>query len=152
MPLSCEVIVDDGVAFERADWLADLLEYAGLAEPALGGTAWHMTLRVCDDATIAALHAQFFNDPTPTDVITFPSGDESSDLAYLGDVIVSAETAADQADDGTHSAAREVAFLALHGLLHLCGFDDATDAERRAMHQRQYQHLDDWERVRGRSW
>ena len=152
MPLSCEIVVDDGVAFEQTAALSDLLEHAGRVEPALDGTAWQMTLRLCDDATIAGLHAEFFNDPTPTDVITFPLGDEASDDAYLGDVVVSFEKAVQQADDGRHSPAREVAFLALHGLLHLCGYHDATDEQREAMHERQYQHLDDWERARGRAW
>jgi probable rRNA maturation factor len=152
MPLSCEVIVDDGVTFEHVDWLSDLLEFAARAEPALDGADRSMSLRLCTDATIAALHAEFFDDPTPTDVITFPSGDESDEDAYLGDVVVSVEMAAEQADDGSHSVKREVAFLALHGLLHLCGFNDASDDEREAMHRRQYTHLDSWERVRGRSW
>ena len=152
MALTCEVVVDPEVTFDRPERLAELLEFAGTFEPSIGKRSLQMTLRLCDDATIADLHGRFFRDPTPTDVITFPGGDPVDDDGYLGDVVVSIDTAADQAADATHSMEREVAFLALHGLLHLCSYDDATDEDRDAMHHRQYVHLAAWEREYGRSW
>ena len=153
MPLQCEVVVDTGVTCDAQPWLADLLEHAADSEPALAGGRWQMTLRLSDDTTIAELHGQFFGDPTPTDVITFPTGDEADDdVTHLGDVVVSVATAASQSVEAGHSGAREVAFLALHGLLHLCGYDDATDDERSAMHERQYAYLAKWECERGRPW
>jgi probable rRNA maturation factor len=47
--------------------------------------------------------------------------------AYLGDIVVSAETALRQAEEAGHSFDREVDELVLHGVLHLCGYDHATD-------------------------
>jgi probable rRNA maturation factor len=152
MPLICDVVVDPGIEFSDPSALADLLQFAAGSEPAIAAGRWQMTLRLADDSAIADLHRQFFADPTPTDVITFPSGELPGDDAYLGDVVVSVETAAEQAADVGHSDAREVAFLALHGLLHLCGYEDATSEQRDAMHNRQSQHLAAWERDRGRQW
>jgi probable rRNA maturation factor len=153
MPLHCDVVVDAGVEVGEAVTLATLLEFAADSEPALSDSRWQMTLRICDDDTIAELHGRFFADPTPTDVITFPSGEapDAGDV-YLGDVVVSVETAASQSGDAGHSPEREIAFLALHGLLHLCGYDDTSDELRAAMHERQNAHLIAWERERGRPW
>lgn len=153
MPLECDVIVDQDVEFDLMEPLAELLRHAAQSEPILAGADWQMTLRVSGDDTIAALHERFFADPTPTDVITFPSDEPAADDgAYLGDVVVSVETAAIQAHDAGHSREREVAFLALHGLLHLCGYDDESDDDRTAMHRRQSDLLTVWEREQGRPW
>jgi len=57
---------------------------------------------------------------------------------YLGDIAVSWDTAASQGPEAGLSVEQEVAFLALHGLLHLLGADDATDTDRAAMHDRQH--------------
>ncbi|HEX5166119.1 MAG TPA: rRNA maturation RNase YbeY [Thermomicrobiales bacterium] len=153
MSLRCDVLVDPGVTFKHGAALIDLIQFAAEREPSLPADEWHMTLRLSDDATIAALHEQFFNDPTATDVITFPAGDgDDGGEAYLGDVVVSVETAARQAGEGDHSVAREIAFLGLHGLLHLTGYNDPDDEQRVAMHRRQLQHLEAWEASRGRPW
>jgi probable rRNA maturation factor len=153
MPLECDVICDPGVEFPHVASIAELLQFAAQSEPAISDGRWQMTLRLSDDDAIAELHRRFFDDPTPTDVITFPSGEEPDhDGAYLGDVVVSVETAARQAQDAGHSEVREVAFLALHGLLHLCGYEDTTAAERDEMHRCQGQYLDDWEREWGQPW
>ncbi|MEX2314329.1 MAG: rRNA maturation RNase YbeY [Thermomicrobiales bacterium] len=151
MSLQCDVVIDAGVTFNVSASLADLLKHAGRSEPLTAAGCWRMTLRVCDDFTIAELHERFFADPTPTDVISFPDRESAVEgEKYLGDVVVSIETAAAQAVDAGHSLAREVAFLALHGLLHLCGHDDARSDEREGMLLRQQQILEAWERDQGR--
>lgn len=153
MSLKCDVIVDPGLVFDDIDALSDLLRHAAASEPLTATARWRMSLRLCDDDTIAELHERFFSDSTPTDVISFPSGESAGESeSYLGDVVVSIETAATQAIDAGHSHAREVAFLALHGLLHLCGHDDACSDEREHMHQRQRWLLEEWERGPGRPW
>ncbi|MCC6626875.1 MAG: rRNA maturation RNase YbeY [Chloroflexi bacterium] len=96
---------------------------------------------VVDDATIQALHARHMGLDTPTDVLTFDlAGDgfvSGEPAPMLGEVIVSHETALVQAADAGHSLAHEVAFLVVHGVLHLLGHDDATPAQRAAMHAHQ---------------
>lgn len=124
-----------------ADWLACLLRFALVSE-AVPPAA--LTLLVTDDPSIQALHRAYLNDDTPTDVLSFAAvSDEVFPIdlgagSYLGDIAVSWDTAAMQGPEAGLTEAHEVAFLALHGLLHLLGMDDATDAGRAAMHARQH--------------
>ena len=90
--------------------------------PLLELTSLEVTL--VDDATIARIHGQFLDDPTPTDVITF----------HHGEILVSAETAAREAAARGDTALRETALYVIHGLLHLHGHTDAEPTARAAMH------------------
>lgn len=69
------------------------------------------------DAAISAVHAEFLEDPTPTDVITFAHGE----------ILISTETAQRQADEHGLSVEREVALYLIHGMLHLNGHEDTSD-------------------------
>ena len=75
------------------------------------------------DARIAALHEEFMNDPSPTDVITFP----------YGEIVISAETAQREAQQRGLSLPEEIARYAVHGLLHLAGWSDAAPRNSAAM-------------------
>lgn len=80
------------------------------------------------DERIQALHRDFMGIDEPTDVLTFPAqGGEA------GDVILSYDRAVAQAGGYGVSAAEEVARLAVHGLLHLAGYDDAEADQRQRM-------------------
>lgn len=79
-----------------------------------------------DDAEIAGLHGQFLGDPTPTDVMSFPGEDAL-------DVVVSVECARREAARRGHPIRAEVALYLVHGVLHACGFDDRTAAQRARM-------------------
>ncbi len=124
-----------------ADWLVRLMQF-GLHEE--NASAVSLTLLVTDDPGIQILHREYLNDDTPTDVLSFATeSDEAFPMEagygnYLGDIAVSWDTAAIQGPDAGFSVEQEVAFLALHGLLHLLGADDATDADRATMHARQH--------------
>ncbi|MHB8644681.1 MAG: rRNA maturation RNase YbeY [Thermomicrobiales bacterium] len=128
-----------------AEWLAHLLRFA-LRSADMPPSA--LTLLVTDDTGIQSLHREYSHDDTPTDVLSFAAAsDEKFPIEpgygnYLGDIAVSWDTAARQGPDASLSVELEVAFLALHGLLHLLGADDATDAARAAMHERQHALLD----------
>ncbi len=100
---------------------------------------WSVAVVLTNDAHLRALHRDFMGIDSPTDVMTFPAGDGVPGQAALsgGDVVVSVDRAAEQATEVGHSVAAEVRFLVVHGLLHLCGWDDATDALRERMHDRQ---------------
>jgi len=76
-----------------------------------------------DDATIAKVHAEFMNDPSPTDVITFEHGE----------ILISTETAIRQATEAGHDPQRECALYLIHGLLHLNGHDDRSPDDFSAM-------------------
>jgi probable rRNA maturation factor len=85
---------------------------------------------LCDDEEIAAYHERYMGLPGPTDVLSWPS-----DIS-LGDVMVSCETAGRQAKMLGHSWEREVCVLAVHGTLHLLGWDDHGADEQAAMQAR----------------
>jgi probable rRNA maturation factor len=71
----------------------------------------------------------------PTDVLSFPMGDFDPERGafFLGEIIVSHETAAREAQERGLTRENELARYAIHGLLHLLGYDDATPREAAAM-------------------
>lgn len=77
---------------------------------------------------ISDLHSQFFDDPTPTDCITFPL-----DNAYLGDLFICPKTAILYAQKHSLDPYKETLLYIVHGLLHLVGFEDKTTNGRRTM-------------------
>ena len=87
-----------------------------------------VSLLLTDDEEIARIHGEFLDDPTPTDVISF-------DLDGAAEIVVSTETAARMASTHGHSCANEVALYVVHGLLHLCGYDDKAAHDRVKMRQ-----------------
>jgi probable rRNA maturation factor len=107
---------------------------------------------ICTDLEIASLHEEYLGLSGPTDVITFPAGDQSVDGLYLGDIAVSFDTATKQAADAGHSVGREIAFLCAHGVLHLAGYDDLDVVDREAMLERQEALIRGFERESGDAW
>ena len=103
------------------------LAAAGDAEPTLLGELDSIEVSLVDDATIAGVHGEFMDDPTPTDVITF----------HHGEILVSAETAVRCAIEHGHPPEREALLYVIHGLLHLNGHGDLTEPARGTMHAAQ---------------
>ena len=108
-------------------WAA-LARHVLAAEGAAG--AWSVAVVLVDDARLQALHAEFMDIDEPTDVMTFPTGDPH---APGGDIVVSLDRAREQAPEFGLGFADEVRFLVVHGLLHLCDWDDATPEARARM-------------------
>lgn len=97
---------------------------------------WVVSVVLVDDLEMQQLHADFMNIDEPTDVMTFPSDFENEEQQG-GDIVISVERAAEQGGENGLSTQDEVIFLAVHGVLHLCGWDDATNEDRAAMLDRQ---------------
>ena len=84
-----------------------------------------------DNEEIAKLNKQYRENPNPTDVLSFPlRGDDGkyeknqeTDAAILGDIVISMEKAVEQAQLYGHSLQREVAYLTVHSMYHLLGYD-----------------------------
>lgn len=89
-----------------------------------------LSLVFLTDPALAQLHADFLDDPTTTDVITF-EGDPS--LATAGEICVSADTAATYARKHGWDFSTELTLYVVHGWLHLAGHDDLVPAKKRAM-------------------
>lgn len=97
------------------------------AEKALDAIDKHgssATIAFVSDRSIRKLNQQFRNTDKPTDVLSFPSGEQDTNL---GDIAISVETAATQAKENGLTLDSEIAQLILHGLLHLSGYDHETD-------------------------
>ncbi|GLG00299.1 endoribonuclease YbeY [Alicyclobacillus hesperidum subsp. aegles] len=92
-----------------------------------------------DDETIHELNRTYRQVDRPTDVLSFAmlEGEETpqpeGELPVLGDIVVSIDTAKVQAESYGHSLEREMAFLLVHGFLHLNGYDHAEPDEEREM-------------------
>ncbi len=86
-----------------------------------------VSLLLCDEQEIARLHGEFLDDPTPTDVITFPLDEGSVELA------ISVERAHREAHARGHVFCAELALYIVHGLLHACGYDDIEASDRDKM-------------------
>jgi probable rRNA maturation factor len=112
-------------------WLERLVKRALAAE---GIEQAEIGILLVDDRRIAKLHGEWFDDPTPTDVITF---DLSTGDVLAGDIAVSTETARRLARELGWTPRQEVAYYVVHGLLHLTGYDDHTPPDRRAMRSRE---------------
>jgi probable rRNA maturation factor len=87
------------------------------------------------DRRMVDLHAKFMNMPTPTDVLTFPLDEDARKRPVSGEVYICVPEARRQARLRGTPVDREVLLYCLHGMLHLCGFDDRTEPEYRRMHR-----------------
>lgn len=126
--------------------LAYLATFVGASAVEAVPGSWSVALLITDDPTISRLHSQFFGDDNATDVITFPSDEDlSAESGHLGDIVISVDTADENARAAGHSAEREIAFLLLHGLLHLFGYRDGDDDARERMLSRQEELLQRFE-------
>ncbi len=107
--------------------------------PAEGAQAWSVCL--VSDRRIRQLNRDYRAIDRVTDVLSFP-GDSEPDpdgSLYLGDVVISVSTAERAAGLNGHSLQRELQILALHGYLHLLGYDHETDGGRMLRLQRKLQ-------------
>ena len=109
-----------------------------------------------DNENIQIINREHRNIDSPTDVLSFPMlefdedgnviDDEyeyDSDEIVLGDIVISLERAAKQAEDYGYSLKREVAFLTAHSMLHLLGYDHMDAEEEKVMFSKQEQILED---------
>jgi probable rRNA maturation factor len=102
-----------------------------------------VSIALVDDAYIQVLNREYRGIDQPTDVLAFPmGGDRARGEPALGDIVISLERARDQARQFKHPIRREVALLAVHGVLHLLGYEDDTEDGASAMWSRQKQLLE----------
>ncbi len=125
-------------------WLTEL-------NPALSPlNAYELSLRLTTDAEIQQLNTDYRHQPKPTDVLSFaaleidfPGADaiNQAQPLYLGDIIISVETAQRQADERDRTLSQEIIWLTAHGLLHLLGWDHPDEQSLTNMLDQQDQML-----------
>ncbi len=102
-----------------------------------------LTLMITGDEEIAYFNARFKGISEPTDVLAFYTGGENGFVlapearGYLGDIIISWQKAEEQARELGHTLMEELVTLTIHGVLHLLGYTDYEEEERRKMWARQ---------------
>lgn len=102
-----------------------------------------VTVMLVSTARIIELHGRYLDDPTPTDIITFPYSEPATAATVDGDIAICLDVVKEQASEAGVPFERELAFVGVHGLLHLAGWDDLTEADRAAMHARQDEILEE---------
>lgn len=101
-------------------FLADAAHSAGLKGA--------VSALLADDKEIRRLNREFRGKDKATDVLSFPAGDGIGRVRLAGDLAISVETAAREADLRGHALDLELRVLLLHGILHLAGYDHETDS------------------------
>lgn len=122
----------------------DKQQVAALAEAVVSFEGKH-----CDEVgihfvsirRISQLHGQYFKDPTPTDCISFPIDGPSAPYCMLGDVFVCPQVAVEYALSKQNDPYEETTLYVLHGLLHLMGYDDMEDMDRKKMRAAERRHM-----------
>jgi probable rRNA maturation factor len=141
---SYEIDVDVAARFRSlidGEWLRDAVARVLAAE---GVPRAEVGVVVTGDTMVRDLNRRYRGEDAPTDVLSF-AFDESvpefvlppGEPVRLGEVVISLPAARRQAKRAGHSLEREMALLAVHGLLHLLGYDHATEDEQRVMWSRQ---------------
>jgi probable rRNA maturation factor len=87
-----------------------------------------------DNATIHQLNKRYLNHDEPTDVLSFPL---SEGKRLHGELVIGAEIAKLQAETRGHAVDAELALYVIHGLLHLCGYDDKDEGAAAEMRERE---------------
>jgi len=98
-----------------------------------------LSIVFCDDDFIQKLNDEYLGRNRPTDVLSFPMDEEEfdSEVRLLGDVVISVDTAQQQAQKMRHSLELEVVFLLIHGILHLIGYDHVRKSDQARMKARE---------------
>nr|WP_305082364.1 rRNA maturation RNase YbeY [Oculatella sp. LEGE 06141] len=129
-------------------WFCRWLEHLSSDRPS--APAYELTLRLTDDREISRLNQQYRQKNQATDVLAFaaleaeyplPEELQSATPLYLGDIVISVETAYRQAQQQEHSLEQELVWLAAHALLHLLGWDHPDEASLTCMLMQQKELL-----------
>ena len=103
-----------------------------------------ITIVLTDDRQLHELNRDYLDIDSPTDVLSFPAleTDPETNEIYLGDILISIPRAAQQAQAAGHPLEAEVQLLVVHGVLHLLGYDHASDEEKTLMWNEQAKVLE----------
>lgn len=122
----------------------DLPEFAQVALSTLSGegkSGCELNVVFVDDRRIHALNRKHLGHDFPTDVISFVAEELPPGS---GELVISVEMAARKADEYHVSIRDEVLLYLVHGLLHLCGYDDLQEPERNLMIEREIRYCGTW--------
>ena len=143
MTLALEFNVEDEGWFETAPWYREItlrIFEQTLIEVDLPPRDREVSVLLSTDQRIADLNAEFRDNPTPTNVLSWPAEDCAPDKApympddgFLGDLAFARETIEKEAEKQHLEAEAHFAHLFCHGVLHLMGYDHQTEADAEVM-------------------
>ncbi|HET8523022.1 MAG TPA: rRNA maturation RNase YbeY [Thermomicrobiales bacterium] len=143
LALEFQLVVMPGVAVDLdAKRIRRMAEFVLQTENESG--EWEIALVLTTDPHLRELHRDFMGIDAETDVMTFPAETDAAAPARGGDIVVSVDRAREQAPLYDNSLDQELEFLAVHGLLHLCGWDDVEPDNRAKMLSRQTELLQEF--------
>jgi probable rRNA maturation factor len=99
-----------------------------------------ISLAFVDNRTIHQLNKRYLGHDEPTDVLSFPLSDPSA-KRLAGELVIGAEVALAEAKNRGHNIQAELALYVIHGLLHLCEYDDKSPAAAHEMRERERRYL-----------
>ncbi|AMK73013.1 rRNA maturation RNase YbeY [Bacillus subtilis] len=150
MSLLIDIVDETGsVSEELLKEVENLLQFAAEREGVQDQAEVSVTIVSNDD--IHQINKEYRGKDAPTDVISFALEEEGEGEIeivgaemppVLGDIIISADRTREQAEEYNHSFKRELGFLAVHGFLHLLGYDHMTKEEEEEMFTKQKELLD----------
>ncbi|WP_338442855.1 rRNA maturation RNase YbeY [Bacillus spizizenii] len=150
MSLLIDIVDETGsVSEEMLKEIENLLQFAAEREGVQDQAEVSVTIVTNED--IQQINKDYRGKDTPTDVISFALEEEGEGEVeivgaelppVLGDIIISADRTREQAEEYNHSFKRELGFLAVHGFLHLLGYDHMTKEEEKEMFTKQKDLLD----------
>ena len=146
------LLIDNRTDFELTDEIKEMLEKVCLKSLQYEefNEDCEVSLSIVTNDEIHDINKQFRNIDSPTDVLSFPQltfeeGEEAdvneNGEIVLGDIIISIDRAKEQAEEYGHSLKRELAFLSVHSMLHLMGYDQMVPEEEEDMFRRQKEIL-----------
>lgn len=163
MDFNIEVYCD----FDIESDIPDLIKRAGLAVLQAEKIPYNCTfdVTITDDTEIREMNFEYRQKDKATDVLSFPMVDykngvlnedltpcidPETNIVHLGDMIISYERAMAQAKDFGHSVTREIAFLTVHSVLHLLGYDhEMCEQDKKLMQSKEKQVLESLGILRG---
>jgi probable rRNA maturation factor len=101
---------------------------------------YEVSLALVDNPTIHQLNRRYLQHDEPTDVLSFPLSEPGA-RKLAGELVVGVEVAQAQSAERGHDVQAELALYVIHGLLHLCGYDDHDDKDALDMRQRERHYL-----------
>jgi probable rRNA maturation factor len=101
-----------------------------------------VAILLTDDSAIRKINLQWRGQDKPTNVLSFPASGASQDIAHLGDIVIAYETLVREAAAENRPFAHHLAHLAIHGYLHLLGYDHMTNADAVRMEKLEAELLD----------
>lgn len=136
-----DVLVESGLWKETGKVKTLLRRAIGQAAAALSTSGAELAIVLTNDSAIRLLNRQWRGIDAPTNVLSFPIESPSGNRRFIGDIVLAYETIAREARAERKPFAHHLAHLAVHGFLHLLGYDHQSDKDAVAMERLERQIL-----------